>query len=99
MTRLTETRLAGSAIYGVAAVSPALQSRTGTFGLGQGLLTSPGGSHANSIADAIATLSLLLGGLACAKNSANEDVGAARDTTRLDTIAPSTTVRRHGLRA
>ena len=32
----------------------------------------------------IATLSLLVGGLACAKNSANEDVGAARDTTTLD---------------
>jgi hypothetical protein len=51
----------------------------------------------------IATLSLLVGGLACAKNSANEDVGAARDTTtldtmardttRLDTIAPNTTAR------
>jgi hypothetical protein len=41
----------------------------------------------------IATLSLLVGGLACAKNSANEDVGAARDTTKLDTIVPSTTAR------
>jgi hypothetical protein len=29
----------------------------------------------------IATLTLLVGGLACAKNTANEDVGAARDTT------------------
>jgi hypothetical protein len=41
----------------------------------------------------IATLSLLVGGLACARNSANEDVGAARDTTRVDTIAPSMTAR------
>jgi hypothetical protein len=41
----------------------------------------------------IATLSLLVGGLACAKNSANEEVGAARDTTRLDTIVPNTTAR------
>jgi hypothetical protein len=39
----------------------------------------------------IATLSLLVGGLACAKNSANEDVGAARDTTTLDTMARDTT--------
>jgi hypothetical protein len=29
----------------------------------------------------IAALTLLVGGLACAKNSANEEVGAARDTT------------------
>jgi hypothetical protein len=28
-----------------------------------------------------ATLALLVGGLACAKNNANEQVGAARDTT------------------
>jgi hypothetical protein len=39
----------------------------------------------------IATLSLLVGGLACAKNRANEDVGAARDTTALDTMARDTT--------
>jgi hypothetical protein len=39
----------------------------------------------------IATLSLLVGGLACAKNKANEDVGAARDTTTLDTMARDTT--------
>jgi pentapeptide MXKDX repeat protein len=39
----------------------------------------------------IATLSLLVGGLACAKNSANEEVGAARDTTTLDTMARDTT--------
>ena len=35
----------------------------------------------------IAMLSLLVAGLACAKNRANEDVGAARDTTGLDTMA------------
>src|SRR5215216_2308248 len=29
----------------------------------------------------IATLGLLVGGLACARNSANEEVGAARDST------------------
>jgi hypothetical protein len=29
----------------------------------------------------IATLALFVGGLACAKNSANEQVGAARDST------------------
>lgn len=29
----------------------------------------------------IATLTLLVGGLACAKNTANENVGAARDST------------------
>ena len=29
----------------------------------------------------IATLTLLVGGLACARNSANEEVGAARDST------------------
>jgi hypothetical protein len=29
----------------------------------------------------LATLALLVGGLACAKNNANEQVGAARDTT------------------
>jgi hypothetical protein len=29
----------------------------------------------------LATLALLVGGLACAKNSANEQVGAARDST------------------
>jgi hypothetical protein len=29
----------------------------------------------------IAALTLLVGGLACAKNAPNEDVGAARDTT------------------
>jgi hypothetical protein len=39
----------------------------------------------------IAMLSLLVGGLACAKNRANEDVGAARDTTALDTMARDTT--------
>jgi pentapeptide MXKDX repeat protein len=39
----------------------------------------------------IATLSLLVGGLACAKNRPNEDVGAARDTTTLDTMARDTT--------
>jgi hypothetical protein len=39
----------------------------------------------------IATLSLLVGGLACARNSANEEVGAARDTTALDTVARDTT--------
>jgi hypothetical protein len=38
----------------------------------------------------IATLSLLVGGLACAKNSANEEVGAARDTTRTDQSQPVT---------
>ena len=38
----------------------------------------------------IATLSLLVGGLACAKNSANENVGAARDTTRTDQSQPVT---------
>jgi hypothetical protein len=41
----------------------------------------------------IATLALLAGGLACAKNSANEEVGAARDTTGLDTTAFDTTAR------
>jgi hypothetical protein len=42
----------------------------------------------------IATLSLLVGGLACAKNSANEEVGAARDTTTtLDTMARDTMAR------
>jgi hypothetical protein len=39
----------------------------------------------------IATLSLLVGGLACAKNIAKEEVGAARDTTALDTMARDTT--------
>ena len=38
----------------------------------------------------IATLGLLVGGLACAKNSANEEVGAARDTTRTDQSQPVT---------
>ena len=41
----------------------------------------------------IATLSLLVGGLACARNSANEEVGAARDTTALDTMARDTMAR------
>jgi len=31
----------------------------------------------------LATLALLLGGLACAKNKANEQVGAARDSTAM----------------
>jgi hypothetical protein len=36
-----------------------------------------------------ATLALLVGGLACAQNSANEQVGAARDSTaKGDTISP-----------
>jgi hypothetical protein len=36
-----------------------------------------------------ATLALLIGGLACAQNSANEQVGAARDSTaKGDTIGP-----------
>jgi hypothetical protein len=37
----------------------------------------------------IATLSLLVGGLACAKNRANEDVGAARDTTTNEAVDTS----------
>jgi hypothetical protein len=38
----------------------------------------------------LAKLALLIGGLACAKNSANEEVGAARDSTvQGDTINPS----------
>jgi hypothetical protein len=41
----------------------------------------------------IATLSLLVGGLACARNKANEEVGAARDTTALDTMARDTMAR------
>jgi hypothetical protein len=38
----------------------------------------------------LATLAILVGGLACAKNSANEQVGAARDSTtpKGDTIHP-----------
>ena len=37
----------------------------------------------------IATLTLLVGGLACAKNTANENVGAARDTTAAGTATIS----------
>jgi hypothetical protein len=37
----------------------------------------------------VAMLALLVGGLACARNSANEQVGAARDSTaKGDTISP-----------
>jgi hypothetical protein len=35
----------------------------------------------------LATLALLLGGLACAKNNANEQVGAARDSTAMSDSA------------
>ena len=41
----------------------------------------------------IATLSLLVGGLACAKNSANEEVGAARDSTARDTAGVSDSLK------
>jgi len=38
----------------------------------------------------IATLGLLVGGLACAKNRANEEVGAARDTAAVaDSVKPN----------
>jgi hypothetical protein len=40
----------------------------------------------------IATLTLLVGGLACAKNTANENVGAARDSTAAgisDSVSPN----------
>ena len=40
----------------------------------------------------IATFGLLVGGLACAKNKANEEVGAARDTTTVDTMARDTSI-------
>ena len=39
----------------------------------------------------IAALTLLVGGLACAKNMSDRTVGAARDTTALDTMARDTT--------
>lgn len=35
----------------------------------------------------LATLALLLGGVACAKNNANEQVGAARDSTAMSDSA------------
>jgi hypothetical protein len=47
----------------------------------QGMLTSWRGSMRVPSPMRIAALTLLVGGLACAKNTPNEEVGAARDTT------------------
>ena len=47
----------------------------------------------------LAALALLVGGLACATNSANEQVGAARDSTAAGFADTATTTEADSVRA